>query len=78
MIEDHEIPPGGVDHVEADFGAYVSGRRVVPNTVGARDEVDEGIDGAVGDRADVDGRRAHRPDLPTTEIVIGSTRHRHH
>lgn len=77
VIQNHQIATSRIDHVQPDFGAHVRGGRVVPHTVGIGDEVDEGIEGSVGHRTDVDRRRTEGPELPTTEFFHRPTRHRH-
>ncbi len=73
VLEHHQITASGIDHRQADFGTDVGGGGVIPHPVRIGNEVDEGVEGAVGHRTDVDRRGTERAVLPATQVLDRTT-----
>ena len=67
MIDHHQLSAFGVDHLHAHLGADEHRAEVVPHAEAAV-EIDIAGEAAVGDRTEVEGSRAHAPELRPTGI----------
>ncbi len=66
-IERRQLAAVGVAHDRAGLEADERRAQVVPGTVGRRSAVDEGVEGPVGDRAEIEGRGPERTELPPSQ-----------